>query len=145
MENLIFKYRVWSWAMRIIGVLWVVIGIDRSFSHEPLTLSDWIKAAAFILLGVMFFTPLVGNNETRFVAGNDNLKIKWRTKIREIIIMNNEIEKIILRNEKIEIRRKEKKAVVLPFGEWLWKVEDKKKVYEFMVEYARQKDLVLEK
>jgi D-citramalate synthase len=50
-----------------------------------------------------------------------------------------------LKNEKIEIQRKEKKAVVLSFGQWLWKLEDKTKVYEFMIEYAQQKNLVLEK
>jgi hypothetical protein len=50
-----------------------------------------------------------------------------------------------LRNKKIEIQRKGKKAVVLPFGQWLWKLEDKTKVYEFMIEYARQKNLILEK
>jgi hypothetical protein len=79
------------------------------------------------------------------VVDGSNLKIKWRTRIREIIIQDTEIEKIILRNRKIEIQRKGKKAVVLPFGEWLWKLEDKTKVYEFMIEYARQKNLILEK
>jgi hypothetical protein len=65
-----------------------------------------------------------------------------QTQIGEIIIKDNEIEKIILRNKNIEIQRKEKK-VVLSFEQW--KLEDKTKVYEFMIEYARQKNLVLEK
>ena len=147
MENLIFKYKGWGWSMKIIGVVWILLGIAELLflSDESLTQSDWIRSISFVLIGVIFFTPLMGNNETRFVVGDDNLKIKWRTKIGEIIIKNNEIEKIILRNKKIEIQRKEKKAVVLPFGEWLWKLEDKTKVYEFMIEYARQKGLVLEK
>ena len=147
MENLLFKYRGWIWAKRIVGVFWILLGIAELLflSDEPLTLSDWIRSILYVLIGVIFFTPLVGNNETRFVVGDDNLKIKWRTKIGEIIIKNNEIEKIILRNKKIEIQRKEKKAVVLSFGEWLWKLEDKTKVYEFMIEYAQQKNLVLEK
>ena len=147
MENLIFKYRGWILSKRIVGVFWILFGIAvlLFLSDEPLTLSDWIRSILYVLIGVIFFTPLVGNNETRFVVGDDNLKIKWRTNLREIIIKNNEIEKIILRNKKIEIRRKEKKAVVLPFGEWLWKLEDKTKVYEFMIEYAQQKNLVLEK
>jgi hypothetical protein len=146
MENLIFKYRGWDWFKRIIGIFWILLGIaELVFPDEPLTLFYWIKSIIVILIGVMFFTPLVGNNETRFVVGEGNLKIKWRTRIREIIILDTEIEKIILRNKKIEIRRKEKKEVMLPFGEWLWKIEDKTKVYEFMKEYARQKNLVLEK
>jgi hypothetical protein len=147
MENLIFKYKGWGWSMKIIGVVWIVLGIAELLflSDEPLTLSDWIRSISFVLIGVISFTPLVGNNETRFVVGDGNLNIKWRTRIREIIIQDTEIEKIILRNKKIEIQRKGKKAVVLPFGEWLWKLEDKTKVYEFMIEYARQKDLVLEK
>jgi hypothetical protein len=147
MESLIFEYRGWVISKRIIGVIWILLAIaELSFlSDESLTLSDWIKPISMVLLGVIFFTPLMGNNETRFVVGDDNLKIKWRTKIGEIIIKNNEIEKIILKNKKIEIQRNEKKTVVLLFGEWLWKLEDKTKVYEFLIEYARQKNLVLEK
>jgi hypothetical protein len=147
MENLLFKYRGWGWAKRIVGIFWILFGIFNLlfFYDKPLTLSDWIWTIAVVLFGVIFFTPLVGNNETSFVVDDGNLKIKWRTRIREIIIQDTEIEKIILRNKKIEIQRKGKKAVVLPFGEWLWKLEDKTKVYEFMIEYARQKNLILEK
>ena len=145
MENLIFKPKGRARSMRIVGVFWILFGIAALLflSDNPLTLSDWIRSIAYILIGVIFFTPLVGNNETRFEVGDDNLKIKWLTKIREIIIKDNEIIKIILRNKKIEIQRKDKKAVVLLFVQW--KLEDKTKVYEFMIEYARQKNLVLEK
>jgi len=147
MENLLFKYRGWGWIKRIIGVCWILSGVAGQlfFSHKPLTLLNWIMSTVFVLFGVVFFTPLGGNNETSFVVCDGNLKIKWRTRIREIIIQDTEIEKIILRNKNIEIQRKEKKAVILPFGEWLWKSEDKTKVYEFMIEFTRQKNLVLEK
>lgn len=147
MEDLLFKYRGWGWIKRIIGVFWILYGISELLflQDKPLTLLHCITSISFVLFGVIFLTPLGGNNETSFVVGDGNLKIKWRTRIREIIIQDTEIEKIILRNKKIEIQRKEKKAVVLPFGEWLWKLEGKTKVYEFMIEYARQKNLVLEK
>jgi hypothetical protein len=147
MEDLLFKYRGWGWIKRIIGVFWILYGISELLflQDKPLTLLHCITSISFVLFGVIFLTPLGGNNETSFVVGDGNLKIKWRTRIREIIIQDTEIEKIILRNKKIEIQRKEKKAVVLPFGEWLWKLEDKTKVYEFMIEYAQQKNLVLEK
>jgi hypothetical protein len=144
MENLIFKYRGWAWAKRIIGVFWILLGIaELFFSDKPLTIMEWIRSIGFVLLGVIHFTPLAGNNETRLVVGDGNLKIKWRTKIREIIIKDNEIEKILMKNNKIEIRRKEKKAVVLMFEKL--KLEDKTKIYKFMIEYALQKNLVLEK
>jgi hypothetical protein len=147
MEDLLFKYRGWGWIKRIIGVFWILYGISELLflQDKPLTLLHCITSISFVLFGVIFLTPLGGNNETSFVVGDGNLKIKWRTRIREIIIQDTEIEKIILRNKKIEIQRKEKKAVVLPFGEWLWKLEDKTKVYEFMIEYAQQKNLVIEK
>jgi hypothetical protein len=147
MENLLFKYRVWGWVVRIIGIFWILLGILNLlfFYDKPFTLSNLIRPILAVIMGVIFCTPLMGNNETSFVVGDGNLKIKWRTRIRKIIIQDTEIEKIILRNKKIEIQRKGKKAVVLPFGEWLWKLEDKTKVYEFMIEYARQKNLVLEK
>lgn len=147
MENLLFKYRGWGWVMRILGIFWILLGIfSLLLSYDnPLTLSNWIRSISAVIMGVIFFTRLVGNNETNFVVGDGNLKIKWRTRIREIIIQDTEIEKIILRNKKIEIQRKGKKAVILLFGEWLWKLEDKTKVYEFMIEYAQQRNLVLEK
>jgi hypothetical protein len=147
MENLLFKYRGWGWIKKITGIFWILFGIFNLlfFYDKPLTLSNWIWSIFASILGVIFFTPLVGNDETSFVVGDYNLKIKWRTRIREIIIQDTEIEKIILRNKKIEIQRKGKKAVVLPFEQWQWKLEDKTKVYEFMIEYARQKNLILEK
>jgi hypothetical protein len=147
MEILIFKHKGQVVSKRIVGVFWILFGISALLflSDEPLTILEWIRSMAYILIGFIFFTPLVGHKETRFEVGNDNLKIKWLTKIREIIIMDNEIEKIILKNKKIEIQRKEKNAVVLSFGEWLWRVEDKTKVYQFMIEYARLKNLVLER
>jgi hypothetical protein len=145
MENLLFKHIGRGWFKRIIGIFWILFGIAELLflQDKPLTLLHCITSIAFVLIGVIFLTPLVGNNETRFVVGDDNLKIKWKTKIGEIIIKDNEIEKIILRNKKIEIQRKEKKAVVLLFDQW--KLEDKTKVYGFMIEYARQKNIPLEK
>ena len=112
-------------------------------SDKSLTLHIWITSIVEVLIGIIFFTPLVGNNETRLVAGDGNLIIKWATKIRNIIIQNNEIEKIILKDKKIEIQRKEKKPVVLWFERW--EIEDKRIVYEFMIDYARQRNIVLEK
>jgi hypothetical protein len=147
METLIFKYKGQAMSKRIIGAIWILFGISALLllSDEPLATTDWVRAIACILIGVIFFTPVTGNNETRLEAAEGNLKIKWRSRIREIIIGENEIEKIILGNKKIEIRIKQKKPVVLLFGEWLWKLADKTKVYEFLIEYARQKNIVLEK
>jgi hypothetical protein len=147
MENLLFKYKGWGRTKIIIGIFWILLAIGNPpfFHDKQLTTSDWIPSILEVILGVIFFTPLSGNTETSFVVGDGNLKIKWRTRIREIIIQDTEIEKIILRNKKIEIRRKVKKAVVLPLEDWIWKLEDKTKVYEFMIEYARLKNLTLEK
>ena len=111
MENLLFKYRGWGRIKKIIGIFWILFGIFNLlfFYDKPLTLSNWIWSIFAVILGVIFFTPLVGNNETSFVVGDGNLKIKWRTRIREIIIQDTEIEKIILRNKKIESRGRGRK------------------------------------
>ena len=145
MENLIFKHKGWALSRRIIGAIWILFGTAELLfpSHVPLTISHSVISICYVLLGMIFFTPLVGNNETSFVSSNGSLKIKWATRIGTIIIRNDEIEKIILRNTKIEIRRKEKKPVVLIFERF--KLENKTKVYEFMIEYARQKNLIVEK
>jgi hypothetical protein len=145
MENLIFTHRGRAWVKRIIGVFWILLGIfSLLFIYsKPLTLHIWITSIVEVLIGIIFFTPLVGNNETRLVVGDGNLKIKWATKISDIIIQDNEIEKIILKDKKIEILRKEKKAVGLWFERW--ELVDKRKIYEFMIEYAGQRNIVLEK
>lgn len=145
MENLIFTHRGRAWVKRIIGVFWILLGIFSLLFiyYKPLTLQIWITSIVEVLIGIIFFTPLVGNNETRLVVGDGNLKIKWATKIRDIIIQDNEIEKIILKDKKIEIQRKEKKAVGLWFERW--EIADKRKIYEFMIEYAQRRNIVLEK
>jgi hypothetical protein len=147
MEELLIKYRGWVWSKRIIGFFWILFGISNLLFlyGRPLTLSNWLWSFASVLFGVMFFTPLMGHNETSFLVCNSELRIKWRTRIREIKVPDSEIEKIILRNKKIEIRRKGKKVVELPFEQWRWKLEDKTRVYEFFIEYARQKKLILER
>jgi hypothetical protein len=145
MEPLIFKHS--TAVKKIIGAFWVLLGILNLIliSDSPVTFSDWVKSIICIVLGLAFLTPITGQNETKFTADDFNLRIKWRTRIVEYVININEIEKIILRNKKIEILRKTKKKIVLSFGEWLWKVEDKRKVYEYMIKYAQLKNLTLEK
>jgi hypothetical protein len=145
MEPLIFKHS--TIVKKIIGTFWILLGILSLIIilNSPVTSLDWVKSIISIAFGITFFTPITGQNETKFTADDHNLRIKWRTRIVGYVININEIEKIILRNKKIEILRKNKKKVTLMFGDWLWKVEEKKKVYEFMIKYAQLKNLTLEK
>jgi hypothetical protein len=75
--------------------------------------------------------------------GEGNLKIKWRGWIREVTIPETEIEKITLASKYVLISRKSKKALRMEIN--TLKIEQRTIVYEFLIEYARQKNLVLEK
>lgn len=143
MEDLIFKHRGWAWTRRILGGFWILFGLINLIFNESPEVKHWINSGIDFIIGVIFFTPLVGHNETRFMVINSSLKIRWRFRLREITIQEAEIEKIILRNKNIEIRRKGMKALKLFFESW--KPEEKTKIYAFLIEYARQKNLVVEK
>jgi hypothetical protein len=143
MEPLIIKHSgAYKWIRIISSGFIIIVGILDLSLGKSLTQLDWMRSVLFILLGIFVISPLSGYYNTTFRIVEDNLKIKWRWKLREITFPENEIDKITLGDTYIKISRKGKKdfEMLVDYS----KKENKTKVYEFLIEYARQKNLPLD-
>jgi len=144
MENLTFIHRGQLISKKIAGGLFIICAIIFLIpGKDSLEIIDWIVPVIFCLIGVLNFTPLLGSDKTQIEISEGFLKIIWINKFREITIQETEIENIILSSKNILISRKGKKSLKLEL--LLLSKEQKTKIYEFLIEYARQKNLVLEK
>jgi Ca2+/Na+ antiporter len=108
---------------------------------KPLDMWDIIETIllSLIYMSVMLFITA----QSGIKIADEGLKIRWFHWLREKSVPDSEIEKIILGRLYITILRKGEKPVKLIL-EPLEK-EDKTKIYEFLIEYSKQKNLVLER
>jgi hypothetical protein len=144
MENLTFKHTGQLVSKRITGGIVIIIAmVLLIFKKDSLTLFDWLESILFFFLGVIYFTPLSGSDVSFIESGEGNIKIRWRSWFREVMIQDTEIEKITLAKTNVLISRKGKKPVRMAID--TLEKEQKTKVYEFMIEYARQRNLILER
>jgi hypothetical protein len=72
-----------------------------------------------------------------------NLKIRWRGWIKEVTISDFEIDKIILARWFVLIKRIDKRGVRLPIDNL--ELKEKTMIFELLIEYSKQKNLILEK
>lgn len=101
----------------------------------------WLESIVFFLLGVINFTSLSGSHKSEIFVSEKSLTIKWRGWIRKITVPDSEIENITLAGNYFLIMRKGKKALKV-FIDSMEK-EQKTKVFQFLIDYARQKNLVM--
>jgi Ca2+/Na+ antiporter len=108
---------------------------------KPIDVWDIIELILFSLgyTGVMLFLTAKSGIKPR----EDGLRIRWFSWLRGKSIQDTEIEKIILGRHYIRIIRKNEKPVKLIL-EPLEK-DVRTRVYEFFIEYSKQKNLELER
>ncbi len=144
METLTIKHKGQAITKRITGTIFIVLGtymlIYNSGSHE---ITDWVLYILMLIFGINNFTPYSGSDTTRLVPGDNGLKIRWRSWAFWKLIRPDEVEKIILGRPYVLVYRKGKKPLRLDI-DYLEK-EQKTQVNDFFLEYARQKNLVIEK
>ncbi len=144
MENLIIEHRGQSISRKLIGGIWILLAIVILISErDSLEIKDWVRSIMFFILGIIFFTPLMGHSKSQIEISEGCLKIIWMTWIRKITIQETDIERIILAKDGIKICRKGKKALKILLS-YMGK-EQKNQVYKFFTEYAQQKNFVLVK
>jgi len=144
MENLIIEHKGQSLSRKIIGCIWIILAIVLLIiDNEPLQQKDWIISIMFFIIGIIFFTPLVGSSRSTIEINKGLLKIKWMDRTRVVTIHEDEIEKILLAKDGIKISLKGKKAVKLLL--YLMGKEEKDQVYKFFTGYAQQNNFVLGK
>jgi hypothetical protein len=144
MENLIFKHKGAAITKRIVGGIFILFGITNFIFTDKIKPLGWIANILLIVCGVFYLTPWIGGSDrSSLEASEGSLRIRWRNLRGKVVIQDNEIEKIVLDKTAILIMRKDKKAKRLDIHEF--EKDQKTKFYEFMIEYARQKNLPLER
>jgi hypothetical protein len=144
MDNLIIIRKNLSFSRKAIGGFWIIIGIALLiFDKGSLGKVDWGRSIAYFIIGVIFFTPLMGSARSQIEICERCLKIIWITWYRKVTVLDSEIEGITLTAKGILIKRKDKRPLKISF--YLIEKEQRVQVYKFFIEYAQLKNLVLEK
>ena len=144
MENLVIKSRKQLINRKAIGGIWILVSIVLLIiGKDSLDKKDWMNSIAFCLIGIIFFTLLVGSDKSRIEICEGGLKIIWFNWIRRVKVLDSEIEDITLAEHGILIKRKNKRPLKIKF--YLLEKEQQDQVYKFFTEYAQLKNLVQEK
>jgi uncharacterized membrane protein YobD (UPF0266 family) len=143
MENLIIEHRNQLLSKKAIGGLWIFLGIIfLIIGKDSLDRGDWMRSIAFCLIGLIYFTPLVGSNKSQIEICEGCLKIIWINWIRKVTVLDSEIESIVLAENGVLIKRKGKKTLKIKL--YLIDKDQKNQVFDFFTKYAQQKNLVQE-
>jgi len=123
--------------MIVTAILWAVSFAD---SGKIIYL---ITSIFFAFYGVYQITNGLGLEKCWFRPGEQSLIIKWPNRIKPVQIHDSRIEKISLERLKVVIYQKAMKPLKLNID--FMEREQKKEVYEFLIEYSKQRNIVLEK
>lgn len=142
MENLIFKHNKRPIVRIVLLLVYLLLLAGLFFIIlRPGDIWDILQLVLLVLIytGVMIFITMPAG--IKLTA--EGLKIRWFNWFKGKDVPDSEIEKIILGRLYIHINRKNKKPVKLIL-EGLEKA-DKTRIYEFMIEYSKKKNLPVER
>ncbi len=94
---------------------------------------------AFIFYGLYQMTNGLGLERSWFRTGEKYIIVKWTNMIRPVQIHNSRILRIVLTRHSIFIRQKSAKQLKLNIN--FLEREQKKEVYDFLLEYGKTKNL----
>ncbi len=121
----------------IISILWYISSRESSRIILPLT------SFFFALFGIYQITNGFGLERSWFKTGDNFIMIKWIDSIQPVQIHDISITKISLERSRIIIFRKSRKPLKLNLS--FLEREQKNEVYEFLINYSKQRNLTLEK
>jgi len=144
MEPLIIKRKGHAIVKIIIGTIFLVLGAGNILtSLGEIQTKSLIINILIIILGISNFTPLSGSTSTSLIPGGQDLRIRWRGWALWKHLQPEEVEKIVLDRLFILINRKDKKPVRLDLDSF--EKEQKTQIYNFFIEYSKQKNLTVER
>lgn len=144
MEPLIFKRKGHAIVKIIVGVIFITLGVYNILSnYREMLVISWITNILLIILGISNFTPFSGSAKACLVPGAHDLRIIWRGWALWKLIRPAEVEKIVLGRLFILILRKERKPVRLDVDSF--EKDQKTQIYNFFTEFAKQKNLPVER
>jgi hypothetical protein len=131
------KIRKW------LGIFLLFSGVALFFSSigEDHRIILLITSCAFALNGIYHLTDGFGLEKTWLISGPDFLTIKWSNKLNPVTIHVGGIREISLTRFSIRISLKSRKPLKLDIG-YLDRAQ-KKEIYQFLIDYANQKNLKL--
>ncbi len=144
MEPLIIK-RKWHVIIKIIaGIIFITLGTYNILSSSFETrIVSWITNILLIILGISNFTTFSGSAAASLIPRNHDLRIKWRGWVLWKLIRPAEVDKIVLSRLFIIINRTGKKPVRLDVGSF--EKDQKTQIYSFFIEYAKLKNIPVER
>jgi hypothetical protein len=142
MEALRIEHKTSSVIRKSIAVILIINGLFWILGHlDSLKFYHWLFGVVFIIAGTAHFTNGFGSEKSYILEGKDSLKIKWMNWFRSYTIPESEIGKITLTRFRVIIERKEKKPLKLNID--FFERDQKKEVYDYFIEYSRNKNLEL--
>ena len=144
MEHLEIKSGPFTVIRTGIGILNIVAGIlmfIASLDSDKIIIK--ITPFFMVFFGIYIITNGFGLERCWFRTGDNCIIIKWIYRIAPVQIHDSRIFKISLERTRVTIFRKEGKPLKLDIT-FLEKVQ-KTDIYNFLIEYAKQKNLTLER
>jgi hypothetical protein len=144
LENLIIKNRGQLVSRKTLGAIWIGIGIISILTAKsPVSQKDLMVFIIFLLIGTIHFTPLVGSEISKVEICEGYIKIIWFNWIRKVTIQESEIVSILLAQNGISVKRKDKKPVKIKFIGM--NMDQRIQINEFFTEYSKQRNFIQDK
>lgn len=142
METLRIEHKTSSVIRKSIAIILIINGLSWILAHlGSLKFYHWLFGVVFIIAGIAHFTNGFGSEKSYILKEKGSLKIKWMNWLRSYTILETDIEKITLTRFRVIIERKEKKPLKLNID--FFERNQKKEVYDYFIEYARNKNVEL--
>jgi hypothetical protein len=144
MEHLEIKrgpFTVIRTGIAILNIIAGVVAFIASLESDNIIIR--IAPVFIVFFGIYLLTNGFGLERCWLRTGNNSLIIKWINRITPVQIHDSRIFKISLERTRVMIFRKENKPLKLDIN--FLEKEQKTEVYNFLIEYTKQKNLVLEK
>jgi len=127
-----------------IAILNIVAGVATFIaSLESDKIIVRIAPVFIVFLGIYLLTNGFGLERCWFRTGDNCIIIKWINRIAPVQIHDSRIFKISLERTRVMIYRKEGKPLKLDLT--FLEKEQKTDVYQFLINYSRQRNITLEK
>ena len=144
MEHLEIKrgpFKVIRTGIAILNIVAGVVAFIASLKSDNIIIK--IAPVFIVFFGIYLLTNGFGLERCWFRTGNNSLIIKWINRITPVQIHDSRIFKISLERTRVIIFRREDKSLNLDIS-YLEK-EQKTEIYNFLINYAKQKNLTLER
>jgi hypothetical protein len=144
MEQLEIKrgpFKVIRTGIAILNIIAGVVSFIASLKSDNIIIK--IAPVFIVFFGIYLLTNGFGLERCWFKADDNSLIIKWINRITPVHVHDSRIFKISLERTRVMIYRKEDQPLKLDLS--FLEKEQKTDVYQFLIDYSRQKNITLEK